>query len=459
MRSCPTCFRSYPDDSGFCPIDGVALQPAAQVRVHDPNDPRVGQQLSRRYELRRIVADGGMGRVYEGIDHAANTRIAVKILHNDVATDEIALERFKREYEISRALRHPNVVTVHDFANEGGVWFLVMEYLDGEELRLVLDRKEALEPARLLRAMAQAARGLEAAHEHQYVHRDLKPDNLFLCGGRDGEVLKILDFGSVKDKNLGSKKLTVVGTTLGSPYYMAPEQAQGLETLDGRADVFSLAAIVYECVCGKVPFEGANAPQILMKILSAEPKPPTTVASVPLPAALDIVLLEQGLAKNPRHRADSVGAFVDALLGAWGLPIRFREAAEMPVESLRAAIAAAAPRLTAGGPSVAVEAARDPFAPAPGVGATFVSAGVQPPPQAMHTAYGAPPMQAMRGAPSMGTPPAPASSLGAMDRAFAAAGDEPEYVVPAPRPPWVLPAVLGSVFAVVLVIVLILALR
>ncbi|RYZ58463.1 MAG: serine/threonine protein kinase, partial [Proteobacteria bacterium] len=142
MRSCPACLRSYPDDAGFCPADGGSLRPAAEVVAHDPNDARVGKWLARRYELRRIVADGGMGRVYEGIDHVANARIAVKILHKEVSTDEVALERFKREYDISRELRHPHVVAVHDFANEDGTWFLVMEYLDGEELRLILDRKE-----------------------------------------------------------------------------------------------------------------------------------------------------------------------------------------------------------------------------------------------------------------------------------------------------------------------------
>lgn len=442
MRSCPACLRSYPDDSGFCPIDGGGLRPAAQVPALAGDDPRVGQRLSGRYELRRIVADGGMGRVYEGIDHIANARIAVKILHPDVATDEVALERFKREYEISRELRHPHVVTVHDFANENGTWFLVMEYLDGEELRLILDRKEKLAPARLLRAICQAALALDAAHARRYVHRDLKPDNLFLCGGREGDTLKILDFGSVKDQNFGSKKLTVVGTTLGSPYYMSPEQAQGLDTLDACADVFSLAAMVYECVVGKVPFEGHNAPQILMKILSAEPKAPSTASPGAGPAALDQVLLEQGLAKNPRHRAQSAGEFANALLGAWGLPPSFREIAEVPQAEVERRLAAVAARVPMSrGPSVAVEASRDPFAVAPA--AATVAYAAQP------AAFAPQPV-----------PSAPSSAERSIDQAFAMAGAEPDYsVVPAPRPPWVIPAVLGSVFAVVLAIVLVLALR
>ena len=444
MRSCPACLRSYPDDAGFCPADGGSLRPATEVVAHDPDDARVGKWLARRYELRRIVADGGMGRVYEGIDHVANARIAVKILHKEVSTDEVALERFKREYDISRELRHPHVVAVHDFANEDGTWFLVMEYLDGEELRLILDRKEKLHPARLLRAMCQAALALDAAHARRYVHRDLKPDNLFLCGGRDGDVLKILDFGSVKDKNFGSKKLTVVGTTLGSPYYMSPEQAQGLETLDACADIFSLAAMVYECVVGKVPFEGVNAPQILMKILSAEPKPPSVVSPGAAPVALDRVLLEDGLAKNPRHRAQSAGEFANALLAVWGLEPAFRQIAASTQAEVEQLLAVAATRVPvsppARGPSTAVEAAKDPFASSGPLTHAGPSAGGRGVPHAV--------------------PSAPSSAERDIDRAFAQAGAEPDYgVVPAPRPPWVVPAVLGSVFAVVLAIVLTLALR
>ena len=107
------------------------------------------------------------------------------------------------------------------------------------------------------------------------MHRDLKPDNLFLCQTREGDIVKILDFGSVKDKADDAKKLTVLGTTIGSPFYMAPEQAQGLDTLDQRADVWALAAITYECVCGHVPFKGNNGPSILLEILTKEPEPPS----------------------------------------------------------------------------------------------------------------------------------------------------------------------------------------
>ncbi len=250
MKSCAKCMRTYPDDAAFCPVDGSALVFASMVPVGpSADDQRLGKLLCGRYEVRRVVAAGGMGRVYEGIDKQTNTRVAIKVLHDDVSRDEVSLERFKREYEISRGLPHDHIVDVLDFQRDeaAGGWLLVMEFLDGEELRVVLKREKSLPPERLVRMLSQTAIGLDGAHAKAFVHRDLKPDNLFLCGTREGDIVKILDFGSVKDKNKDAKKLTVLGTTIGSPYYMAPEQAQGLETLDARADVFALAAITYEC--------------------------------------------------------------------------------------------------------------------------------------------------------------------------------------------------------------------
>src|SRR5262249_47442551 len=145
------------------------------------DDPRVGTKLCGRYEIRRVVADGGMGRVYEGIDKQTNSRIAVKVLHEDVARDEISLERFKREYEMSSRLPHDYIVDVHDFQKdpESGAWILVMEFLDGEELRVVLKREKVIPPERVIRMLSQVAIGLDAAHQVPIVHRDLKPDNLF----------------------------------------------------------------------------------------------------------------------------------------------------------------------------------------------------------------------------------------------------------------------------------------
>jgi tRNA A-37 threonylcarbamoyl transferase component Bud32 len=435
MKSCPKCMRVFPDDAGFCPADGSALQFASMVPVaNTTDDPRLGSRLCDRYELRRVVADGGMGRVYEGIDKQTNTRIAVKVLHSDVSKDEVSLERFKREYEISSQLPHEHIVKVIDFQRDqaSGVWLLVMEFLDGEELRFILKREKFLPPERVVRMLAHVALGLDEAHARQLVHRDLKPDNLFLCGTREGDDTKILDFGSVKDKNKDAKKLTVLGTTIGSPFYMAPEQAQGLETLDARADVFALAAITYECVTGTVPFTGNNGPSILLAILTKDPDPPSTKtqsAKYPVPASLDDVL-EEALAKNPNIRTKSVGALADAVGHAYGLVGDHKTWATMPVAELAQQIGKAQAHLRAKAP--AVEAAADPFAAPDPFAAGGAGASGGGPAGTGTAPLAAPIMPENR--PMANVP---------LQAAQPASWDDAPMGIPAGRPAWLIPLVVG----------------
>ena len=350
MKSCPTCRRLFPDDSGFCPEDGSALANASQVPAAASQDARVGTIVCGRYQVRRVVADGGMGRVYEALDTRDEARVALKVLHPEVATDEVTLQRFKREFEVSALLPHDWIIEVRDFQQTpDGAYVLAMEFLDGEELRKVLQREKRLSPARIVRMVSQVAVGLDEAHQRSLVHRDLKPENLFLCGTHDGDRAKVLDFGSVKDKSSTAKKLTMLGTTIGSPYYMAPEQAQGLETLDARADVWALAAIAYECLTGTVPFMGNNGPSILLAILTKEPTPPTVAAAespFPVPPAMDEVI-EAALTKNPNIRTRSVGDLADAIGRAYGLGGDHRAWAVAPAAALEAAIAAALPAVMA----------------------------------------------------------------------------------------------------------------
>jgi serine/threonine protein kinase len=323
MKACPACGRLYPDDAGFCPVEGTALGSATQVPARaDRADARVGELVCERYEIRRVVADGGMGRVFEALDLVRRKSVALKILHPDIARDEVAVERFKREFAVSRELPHDYIVEVFDFeATPDDSYALVMEFLYGESLRATLKREHVLPPGRLVRMLSQVAIGLDAAHEKKLVHRDLKPDNLFLCQQSDGDIVKILDFGSVKDRAEDAKKLTMLGTTIGSPYYMAPEQAQGLDTLDHRADVWALAAIVYECVTGRLPFKGRNGPSTLLQILTHEPEPASSAArdaKHPVPRALDFALTT-AFRKLPEQRTASVGALADAVGAAYGL--------------------------------------------------------------------------------------------------------------------------------------------
>ncbi|MDP9000758.1 MAG: serine/threonine protein kinase [Myxococcota bacterium] len=368
MKSCPICQRVFPDDAGFCPADGTALAAASTAPIAlSADDARIGARLCARYEIRRVVADGGMGRVYEGIDKQTDSRIALKVLHDDVAKDEVALERFKREYEISALLPHEHIVRVLDFQRDPvqSTWLLVMEFLDGEELRYVLKRERVLAPERLVRMLSQVAIGLDQAHARGFIHRDLKPDNLFLCGTREGDTLKVLDFGSVKDRSGNRKKLTVLGTTIGSPYYMSPEQAQGLDTIDARADVFALAAVTYECVTGEVPFSGNNGPSILLAIMTKDPVPPSVKARgaiYPVPPALDDVL-EVALAKNQNIRTRTVGELADAVGKAYGLSGDHLLWATLPQQELARQVAGAL-STTMKSNVVPLDVAADPFAAA-----------------------------------------------------------------------------------------------
>jgi eukaryotic-like serine/threonine-protein kinase len=224
-----------------------------------------------------------------------------------------------------------------------------MEYLEGEELRMLLKRDKTVPPARLVRLLSQLAIGLAEPHQRKIVHRDIKPDNIFLCHTPDGPLVKLLDFGSVRDNAEGAKKLTVVGTTIGSPFYMAPEQAQGLAELDHRADVWSLAAIAYESLTGTVPFPGKTGPQILLAILGQEPQPASFVAEGQVPSGVDQVFSE-ALAKDMTARIGSVAELANRFGRAYGLEGDHLGWAKMPEQDLAQMIDERLPALMAAAP-------------------------------------------------------------------------------------------------------------
>ncbi len=355
-RSCPTCGSTFADDVFFCGHDGaitVQDQDAADV------DPRLGRKFGDYIVVAR-VADGAMGRVYEGRHTESRERVAVKILHDDVAKDQVAVERFKREYETALEFDHPNIVKVVDFGpTDDGSYFLTMEYLLGRELGDLLRAEGAQEAARTLRVMCQTCDALAHAHSFGVIHRDLKPDNIFLCESQDGDVVKILDFGSVKLQMETGPKLTAFGTTLGSPYYMSPEQAMGKLDVDKRTDVFAIAAIVSEMATGHVAFEGSNVAEILMKIVNHDPEPVST-QNPRYPAALDQVVL-RGLEKDKTARFESTPALGAALVGAFGLEGDSARWGATSVEEIRRALAqtappAATPRVASARPSAEVTA-------------------------------------------------------------------------------------------------------
>ncbi len=385
LVACQKCQRTYPaEGSTFCPHDGEKLLAIDDVTpVGDPKDPLVTSTIAGRYEIRRVIANGGMGRVYEARELTQQERVAIKILHADVAEDEVNIERFRREATTSQELDHPHVVKVMDFAataqvpgRPGKSWYLVMEYLDGEELRHVLTREKTLPLHRAIRIVSQLALALDSAHARGFVHRDLKPDNVFLVRGPDGDTVKLLDFGSVKftkGQDRG-QKLTVMGTTIGSPFYMSPEQAQGSPQLDQRTDVWAVGVIVYEMFVGKVPFQAPNGAQILFKILSDEAMPPT-FANDDAPPQLDN-LLHKALRKDPAQRYQHAGEFAAAMGHAFGLTGTPAEWAGISEQAMQIALDDAARAVALVVPEPMVEAPLPPaWHPPPRFDAGSVSAG------------------------------------------------------------------------------------
>lgn len=337
-RSCPKCSRTFPDKVFFCGEDGTIT---VQDQEAGNRDPRLGQRLGG-YIVVAQVADGAMGRVYEG-RHAENkSRVAIKVLHEPVAQDRVAVERFKREYETAGELKDPRIIKVLEFGETPeGSYFMTMEYLEGEELRKALEREHSIPKERILRVVCQIALALDYAHSFGFIHRDLKPDNIFLCFTGQGDTVRVLDFGSVKLQVETGPKLTALGTTLGSPYYMSPEQARGAVDVDQRTDIFALSAIVYEMITGNVAFNAPNVAQILVKIMTESPQSPSTI-NPSSPQSVDDVI-DKGLRKDKNKRYGSAIEFAEALLTAYGLTGTVQQWADTPQSEIKSALERAVP--------------------------------------------------------------------------------------------------------------------
>jgi serine/threonine-protein kinase len=288
---------------------------------------RAGEILQATYEVVRLAGRGGMGEVYEARHLRIPGRFAVKILHGQDTSRE-ALAQLRREAEITSSLRHPNIVQVLDFNQlPDGTPYIVMEFLEGVDLGQRLAAAGRLSPFDVVKFVAQIASGLAAAHAHGVVHRDLKPQNVFVLpmAGQAREFVKVLDFGI---STIANAKGTVAAdkgddTVAGTPQYMSPEQAVGNPDVDGKTDQFALAAIAYEMLTGRQAFPGKTLPAVLFNILHGEPLPlPATVL-----ATLGVqgdAALRRALSKQSAERYEDVLAFAQAMQEAvlWGSGLR-----------------------------------------------------------------------------------------------------------------------------------------
>ncbi|HSD89121.1 MAG TPA: serine/threonine-protein kinase [Kofleriaceae bacterium] len=281
-----------------------------------PGDIGPGTVIAGTYRIERVLGEGGMGLVYEASHLRVPRRVAVKVLRSTPDRDQLA--RFRQEAEVASKLQHPGIVDVIDFNTlPNGAAYLVMEMLDGESLGSRLRARGKLTVAEALPLIRQIAAALHAAHCAGIIHRDLKPENVFLVPREhDGEMVdevKLLDFGISKVSG-GSAVRTRDDVVLGTPRYMAPEQATAKnDAIDPRADQFALGVMVYEMLGGRPPFDGDNGTQVMFKIVYESP-PPLASLAADAPANV-IAAIERAMQKEPHRRFDDLSQFVLALTG------------------------------------------------------------------------------------------------------------------------------------------------
>ena len=314
MKECPKCELCFPDEAANCPVDGT------QTRFALPGP----QVIADRYLLESRLGRGAMGQVYLAKDKKFDTRkVAVKTVRQDILSSEDlqegeAIARFEREAQAAASIQHPNTVSVTDFGESAdGIFYLVMEYVEGETLHKLLRREGTLPVKRAVRLLRQIADGVDAAHDLDILHRDLKPANIFIMQkgkGGDGFV-KVGDFGLAKIMNqtvtdAASKATPSSRGIIGTPEFMSPEQMQPEMGVDKRADLYALGTIAYLMLGGKTPFTGEMMQLVMQKVMHTPP--PLSSIRTDIPADVDRVIMS-ALQIDPTHRPASVAEWITEL--------------------------------------------------------------------------------------------------------------------------------------------------
>lgn len=310
-KFCPSCFEKYGEELDQCPECSVRLVAALDKDL-------TGKVLDDRYEVISVLGKGGMGVVYRAKQKIIDRPVALKVLRRELIQDQSSVKRFLVEAKASSTLRSPHTITLFDFGiTQEGLLYFTMELLDGVVLTKAIMEEAPFSPERAGRIILQACESLKEAHAAGILHRDLKPDNIFLIPGPDGkEHVKVLDFGIAKILDDGSSEsITKTGMVCGTPMYLSPEQAVG-KPLDARSDAYSLGIILYEMLSGEPPFVDATPVGVLMKQISEVPTPISRrKPGVEIPATVERFMMRI-LAKDPDDRPADITAMAAELTAA-----------------------------------------------------------------------------------------------------------------------------------------------
>lgn len=267
-----------------------------------------GQKINDRYEIIKSIGEGGMANVYLGYDTILDRNVAIKVLRGDLANDEKFVRRFQREALSASSLSHPNIVAMYDVGEDDGLYYIVMEYIEGKTLKQLLKKRGSLTLSEAIDIMLQLTDGMAHAHDSYIVHRDLKPQNIMI---QDDGQIKITDFGIAMALN--STQLTQTNSVMGSVHYLPPEQAAGKGTTI-KSDIYSMGIIFYELLTGQLPFKGDSAVEIALKQMK-EPLPDVHKLNNDIPQSIENIILK-ATAKNPKNRYDDAKNMHNDLLTA-----------------------------------------------------------------------------------------------------------------------------------------------
>ena len=265
-----------------------------------------GQKINDRYEVIRSIGEGGMANVYLGYDTILDRNVAIKVLRGDLSNDEKFVRRFQREALSASSLAHPNIVEMYDVGEDDGVYYIVMEFVDGKTLKQLLKKRGTLTLSEAIDIMSQLTDGMAHAHDSYIIHRDLKPQNIMI---KDDGQIKITDFGIAMALN--STQLTQTNSVMGSVHYLPPEQASG-KGCTIKSDIYSMGIIFYELLTGSLPFRGDNAVEIALKHMR-EPLPSLRDENPQIPQSVENII-RKATAKNPKNRYDNARSMHEDLL-------------------------------------------------------------------------------------------------------------------------------------------------